>query len=512
MYKLFSVRKKASQTLSQEYAKGNRLLNKICISEFMKEVYTIRKFQTVESRKMLQIGDEIKDYTLVKFLGKGGFGEVWLAEKKIELGDKRIPFALKFISGENRGGTDVETVKREVNTWIDASGNKQVVSVMDGFMHGDTFVIVSEYADGGSLRDWLKANGGKAPTVEKAVELMGGILDGLTHLHSNKIVHRDLKPENILLKGDVPCIADFGVSRVIETLSFGETFGTNSAGSPHYMSPESFERIVPSPQVDVWSAGVILYEMLCGKFPYQADTVPALIFEIITKDPKPMPANIPNEIQNVVKKSLSKHAVERFASAKEMRDALLKAFYLQDQMATVRDEDLQQSKQSAEVLLQKQTQADIATMRQGFTGSATPKFFSWTYATTFAGVGLMLMLGAVGLTSLFFVGNKSDSFMEAPMSNKSAPMIEPTVAATPMATANTAVSTNAANSNNANATKPKENKTPQAAQSPKEKPLDTKTKTVYVTTPTPPKVIQAKPKQPANTKKKVTLDDLINKN
>jgi serine/threonine protein kinase len=462
---------------------------------------------------MLQIGDEIKDYTLVKFLGKGGFGEVWLAEKKIELADKRVPFALKFITGESRGGADLETVKREVNTWIEASGNKQVVSVLDGFLHDDMFVIVSEYADGGSLRQWLRNNGGKAPTVEKAVELMGGVLDGLTHLHSNKIVHRDLKPENILLKGEVPCITDFGVSRVIETLSFGDTFGTNAAGSPHYMSPESFERIVPSPQVDVWSAGVILYEMLCGKFPYQADTVPALVFEIITKDPKPMPPTIPQEIQNVVKKALSKHAVERYATAKEMRDALLKAFYLQDHVATVRDAELVETKKSVESLLREEkkygfSQADVSTIRQGFTGSGTNKFFSWTYASTFAGVGIILMLGVVGITSWALLGIKSNNMSEsAPASNKisSTPTSQDTLTTQPTPSMQSANST--ANASNSNTSGSKNQSDKQ-----KELPLETKTNTVLKTTPTPKKAdtIQAKPV--TNSKKKVTLKDLTGEN
>lgn len=467
---------------------------------------------------MLQIGDEIKDYTLVKFLGKGGFGEVWLAEKRIELGDKRIPFALKFISGENRGGTDLDTVKREVNTWIDASGNKQVVSVLDGFLHQDMFVIVSEYADGGSLRQWLKENGGKAPTIEKAIELMGGILDGLTHLHNNKIVHRDLKPENILLKGDVPCIADFGVSRVIETLSFGDSFGTNSAGSPHYMSPESFERIVPSPQVDVWSAGVILYEMLCGKFPYQADTVPALVFEIITKDPKPIPPNIPQDIQDVVKKALSKHAVERYSTAKEMRDALLKAFYLQDQLATIRDGDFRETKETKAVEQPKKievSQAEVATMRQGLTGSATPKFFSWTYATTYAGVGLMLMLGVVGITSWALLGNKATDSQSLPkMSNTNIPSSDVDTSATqiPQATSMPTPSANTASQNSSKANKnSNSNAEPEKT---KEKPIDTKMNTVLKTTPTPKKVtpIQAKPNQSGNINKKVTLKDLTGEN
>ena len=289
---------------------------------------------------MLKEGIVIKDYTLKKFLGRGAFGEVWLAEKKIEIADKTVPFALKFLPANVEGISDNSSVRREMNTWIGASGNKNVVSVLDGFLHENYFVIVSEYADGGSLRDWLKENGGKAPTLEKAVEIMSGILDGLSHLHKQNIVHRDLKPENVLLKDDIPCIADFGVSRIIENTSLTNSqLGTNTAGSPMYMSPESFERIKPAPQIDIWSAGVMLFEMLSGKTPYSGETIPALIFEIVTKEPRDLPANIPDSFQRVVKKSLAKELDDRFSSAKEMREALMKALYTQDFIPTASDED-----------------------------------------------------------------------------------------------------------------------------------------------------------------------------
>lgn len=279
---------------------------------------------------MLKEGLEIKEYTLKKFLGKGGFGEVWLAEKKIEIADKKVPFALKFISDNTHGISDSASVKREINTWIDASGNKNIISVQDGFIFDNMFVIVSEYADNGSLRQWLRTHGGKSPGLETTVEIMGGLLDGLTHLHAQNIIHRDLKPENVLLKGDVPCIADFGVSRIVESVSLElSQAGTNTAGSPLYMSPESFERIKPSPQIDIWSAGVILFEMLSGKTPYSADTIPGLIYEIVTKEPRSLPADIPQSFHTVVKKALARDISARFSSAKEMRDALMRALYSQ---------------------------------------------------------------------------------------------------------------------------------------------------------------------------------------
>ncbi len=466
---------------------------------------------------MLKEDVEIKDYTLRKFLGRGGFGEVWLAEKKIEIADKKVSFALKFISGDNQNVSDFSSVRREINTWIEASGNNNVVSVLDGFIYENYFVIVSEYADGGSLRHWLRANDGKSPNLDKTVEIMGGILDGLSHLHAQKIVHRDLKPENILLKGEMPCIADFGVSKMIETVSLSSSqLGTNSAGSPLYMSPESFERIKPAPQIDVWSAGVILFEMLSGKTPYSGDTIPALIFEIVTKEPRQLPAGIPSEIQKVVKKSLAKNVIERFQTAKEMKDALMKALYLQDYVLTVSDEELQKSKPSGDILLQEKTLSEVKTLQQGFTESGSKKFFSWTYATKYAAAGLVLMLGAVGLASFVLIGNRVDNFQQRPtMSNQSMDVVPtPTVASTPNATLNSNAAVATPKTENVNTAKPKESKTPQPAETSKEKPLDTKTETVLKVTPTPKKVVifPAKPRPPANTDKKPTLDDLLKKN
>ena len=185
---------------------------------------------------MLDKGDKVGDYTLVRFLGRGQFGEVWLAEKQLGIGKRRVRHALKFLF--NLGDEiNLKSAEAEIDTWIEASGHPNVMSVLDMLIYKDVVVLASEFAEGGSLKGWLDRSGGKAQSDEAAVEMMLGILRGIEHLHLRSVVHRDLKPDNILLQGDFPRITDFGVSRMVSSRSMS----TKAMGSPGYMSPESFD-------------------------------------------------------------------------------------------------------------------------------------------------------------------------------------------------------------------------------------------------------------------------------
>lgn len=270
---------------------------------------------------MLEKGDRIRDYRLVKFLGRGQFGEVWLAEKLVEFSDNGLEYALKFLYDTSGQGVDISKVKEEVNTSIKVSGQQNINRIFEAFVEKGYYVIVSDYADNGSLSEWLFKNANKAPSIEKAVEMMRGILNGLHNLHSKSVVHRDLKPENILLHGEEPRISDFGTSRIINSLSRTNNLG----GSPLYMSPESFLQS-KKPCVDIWSAGVIFYQLLSGKLPFIADNPSALMKVIETEEPFPLSEEIPFELKKVIEKALQKDPSKRFSTAKEMLEAVNRAF------------------------------------------------------------------------------------------------------------------------------------------------------------------------------------------
>jgi tRNA A-37 threonylcarbamoyl transferase component Bud32 len=253
----------------------------------------------------------IGPYKLVRRIGKGAFGVVWLAEKTSALATTTV--AIKIPAEDT---VDLDAVKREASVWVSASGHPNVLPIIDADVYGDHVVIVSEYAPDGTLADWLDRHGGRAPSTDDAVEIMLGILAGLDHLHRRGIIHRDLKPENILLQGDTPRLADFGIARVLK----GTSHTAAASGTPVYMPPEAFDG-KRGEHTDIWSAGVIFYQLLTGTLPFVGDGITALMGAIISKQPQPI-ADCPPHVWAVIEKALAKDPAERFGSAAEMRRAL----------------------------------------------------------------------------------------------------------------------------------------------------------------------------------------------
>ncbi|MEP6923822.1 MAG: serine/threonine-protein kinase, partial [Pyrinomonadaceae bacterium] len=277
---------------------------------------------------MLRPNDQIGPYTLIRPLGAGSFGEVWLAEKRGKLATVQV--AIKFPrlvieEDETDSAASQEKQRRAIATeaeiWTKASGHTNVLPIIEADVIEGHLVIVSEYASGGSLGKWLAANGGKAPSEVAAVEMMSGILRGLEHLHRRGIIHRDLKPGNILLQEGNPRLTDFGISRLLDA----DPTSSFVSGTYAYMSPEALDGI-RSEQTDVWSAGVIFYRMLAGHLPFTETEPKVLIESIQTSDFAPLPETVSPLLKEVVNKALEKNPENRFASAAAMKNALLAFF------------------------------------------------------------------------------------------------------------------------------------------------------------------------------------------
>lgn len=258
--------------------------------------------------KELRPNTRIGPYVLVKRLGSGTFGSVWLGERRTSFATTL--FALKFPRAE---GLDLEDVKHEAQVWSVVSGHPNVVPVIEADIYDNQVVIVSEYVTDGSLAQWIENHWRSDAAIDDSIHFVTGILAGLIHLHSRAMVHRDLKPSNVLLQGRIPKIVDFGLARILASTNQSFSVG----GTPAYMAPEAWEG-QRTEQTDIWSLGVILYELVCGKRPYVEDNYDRLTQMIKHNPPPPLPATTPEPLQTVILKALARRPDERYRSAIEM--------------------------------------------------------------------------------------------------------------------------------------------------------------------------------------------------
>ena len=197
-----------------------------------------------------------------------------------------------------------------------------IVPVYDvGEADGQPYFVM-RYMNGGSLSERIKAS---VFSIEEAVRILGAIAPGLDEAHSKGIVHRDIKPSNILFdKKDNPYISDFGIAKLTQAQS-GNVTGSAIIGTPAYMAPEQAQGDDVDGRADIYALGIILYEMLTGKQPYEADTPMAVAIKHIT-DPVPQiriaNPKLPEGMDTIIQKAMAKDKNVRFSSAVEMTNAL----------------------------------------------------------------------------------------------------------------------------------------------------------------------------------------------
>jgi eukaryotic-like serine/threonine-protein kinase len=254
-------------------------------------------------------------YRLDHKIGTGGMAEVWLAEDT-EL-DRQV--AIKIL--HDKYAQDSEFVQRFQREAQAAAGlqHPNVVGIFDRGAFDGTYFIAMEYVDGPSLKDLVK--GGMDP--KDAINYTRQILNAARFAHRKGIVHRDLKPQNVLIDGEGRArVADFGIARAGENSDITATGSV--MGTAQYISPEQAQGKPTTPRSDIYSIGVILYEELTGRVPFEGDSAVAVALKQVSEAPHRPSAinpNVPPALDAVVMRALAKDPDARFRDA----DAFLKA-------------------------------------------------------------------------------------------------------------------------------------------------------------------------------------------
>ena len=278
---------------------------------------------------MIEVGQTIGNYRLTARLGEGGMGVVYLAEHPV-IGKK---IALKAIHPElSRNAEVVSRFVTEAKS-VNQIGHEHIVDIADfGTTPGGEFYFIMEYLQGEALSDRLKREGHL--DARRAMVIGAQIADALDASHEHGIIHRDLKPENIFLVSrggtkDFVKVLDFGLAKLTQTEEkvSHKTRAGSVMGTPYYMAPEQCEgKTEIDHRADIYSLGVLLFEMLTGKVPFGGDGYGEIIVKHITMPPPSVRSLVPEltpELDLILFRALAKDRTQRFQTMAELRDALL---------------------------------------------------------------------------------------------------------------------------------------------------------------------------------------------
>lgn len=263
---------------------------------------------------------QIGPYRLLDLLAKGGMGEVYLAED-IRLGRK---VALKLLPPElTNDEVRVLRFQQEART-ASALNHPNILTIFDIGEVESTHFIATEFVTGETLRDYMSATG---MNVQKVLNITIQVASALGAAHEVGVVHRDIKPENIMVRPDgIVKVLDFGIAKLTQRIAIGgrsemgplplvNTEPGMLIGTPKYMSPEQVRGLDVDGRTDIFSLGVVLYEMLTGAAPFEARTLSDIIVAILQNEPAPIAQHttaVPAELQQIVGKALHKDRDERY--------------------------------------------------------------------------------------------------------------------------------------------------------------------------------------------------------
>ena len=268
---------------------------------------------------MVMKGQKINDrYQIIRLIGEGGMANVYLAHDTIL--DRDV--AVKILRGDLAG--DEKFVKKFQREAISASSlnHPNIVELYDVGEDNGQYFIVMEYVDGKTLKSLVKKRG--ALTLPEVIDIMLQLTSAIAHAHDSYIIHRDIKPQNVLiLDNGMVKITDFGIATALNNHELTET--NSVMGSVHYLPPEQANGNGATVKSDIYSLGILMFELLTGKVPFKGDNA----VEIAIKQMKtPIPSvrkydeDIPQSVENVILRSCAKNPKNRYDSAREMHDDL----------------------------------------------------------------------------------------------------------------------------------------------------------------------------------------------
>ena len=286
-------------------------------------VTTLESYAEDTSRVKSLFSERIADYQLVDALGQGGMATVYRGLPYDNLDPERA-VAVKVIASELARQRDfAKRFEREAEICARLD-HPNIVRVLSWGEHEGRFYLVMEFVRGQTLGDMLEQD---RPAPEQARKVLSDLFGAMVYAHSRGVIHRDLKPDNIMLteKGLLK-VMDFGLAKEEDSEKLTQT-GT-ALGTPAYMAPEQIQGDDLDPRTDQYSLGIIAYEVLAGRLPFDATDVMQLLFAQMTATPPPpsqFHPTLPDEVDAALLKMLAKTAEERFATTEEATHALMVA-------------------------------------------------------------------------------------------------------------------------------------------------------------------------------------------
>ena len=271
---------------------------------------------------MLSKGQKINDrYEIIKSIGEVGMANVYLANDTIL--DREV--AVKVLRGDL--STDEKFIRRFQREALSVSNlsHPNIVEVYDVGEEDGQYYIVMEYIEGKTLKQLLNKRG--ALTLPEVIDIMTQLTDGLSHAHEAYIIHRDIKPQNIMIEdnGTVK-ITDFGIAMAVNATQFTQT--NSVMGTVHYLPPEQANGKGATVKSDIYSLGILMYELLTGSVPFKGDNaVEIALKHMKEKLPSIRKQNplIPQSVENIVIKACAKNPRNRYDTVKEMHDDIVSA-------------------------------------------------------------------------------------------------------------------------------------------------------------------------------------------